>query len=429
MTRRWRTAPLVALTAVVAAALPVQAQEAADDLIHSRPTGAFPLTPDWSLQTYADKLQTAVGTTTSVAALLRDANRELSSCNSAQQHALPENYDRTDYPLSSGQILRSNEKYCWDPGDSKVAYWIPQGVTGSADADKDGLWGDNRVLLVSWYDSDKTAPNKGVRISFIDQKNRKYRHVLLVEPTKTATPDYKAVPIHAGGIAWLNNYLYVADTKVGFRVFDMERILEVSDAQDSIGKSGSNYYAHSYKYVLPQVATYRQPAYATEGSCEPSATWMCFSSLSLDRSTTPDTLVVGEYLGERSNSAAVDGGRVARYQVDASTRQPVLTNGKAVPQDLVTMPRSNVQGVQTWKDTYYLGRSSNRSHSWMYSGSVGRSTATNSWAIGGEDLYHEHGPNESAGKLWTVAEHAWSLDGKTFIDRRAIFAVPLSSIG
>ena len=107
----------------------------------------------------------------------------------------------------------------------------------------------------------------------------------------------------------------------------------------------------------------------------------------------------------------------------------MLTSGKAVPQDVVTMPRSNIQGVQTWKDTYYLGRSSNRSHSWMYSGSVGRSTATNSWAIGGEDLYHEHGPNESAGKLWTVAEHAWSLDGKTFIDRRAIFAVPLSSIG
>jgi hypothetical protein len=427
MTRRRRTVLLMALTGVVAAALPVQAQEDADDLIHSRPTGAFPLTPDWSLQSYADKLQTAVGTTTSVTAVLRDANRDIASCNSAQQHSLPENYDRSDYPLSSRQILRSSEKFCWDPGDSKIAYWIPQGVTGSADADKDGLWDDNRVMLVSWY-YDESASNKGVRISFVDMKNRKYRHVLLVEPTKTTTPDYNAVPIHAGGIAWLNNYLYVADTKVGLRVFDMERILEVSDAQDSIGKSGNTYYAHNYKYVLPQVATYRQPVLSTD-KCDPTARRLCFSSLSVDRSTTPDTLVVGEYRDGRDTNASVDGGRVVRYQVDASTRLPVLTNGKAVPHDVVTMPRSNVQGVQTWKGTYYLGRSSSRSHSWMYSGSVGGSTNTRSWAIGGEDLYHEHGPNETAGRLWTVAEHAWSLDRTTFIDRRAIFAVPLSSIG
>ena len=423
MTRRWRTALLVALTGVLSTALPAQSQVAADDLIHSRPTGAFSLTPDWSLEPYAEKLQTELGSTRSVAAVLRDANRDIESCNSAQQEALPEHYDRTDYPLTSGQILRSNEKFCWDPGDSKVKYWIPQGVTGSSDADDDGMWGENRVLLVSWY-YDESGPNKGVRVSFVDMKNRKYRHVLLVEPTKTTTPNYKAVPIHAGGIAWLNNLLYVADTKVGLRVFDISRILEVSDAEDSIGKSGSTYYAHNYKYVLPQVATYRQPQYDTE-KCVPSAAQLCFSSLSLDRSTTPATLVVGEYRDGRSADAAVDGGRVARYGVDPSTRRPVLTNGKAVPRDVVTMPRSNVQGVQTWQGRYYLGRSSNRKHSWMHSGSVGGSTGTKSWAIGGEDLYYEHG----ADKLWTVSEHAWTEDRTTFIDRRAIFAVPLSSIG
>ena len=91
MTRRWRTALLVALTGALSAALPVQAQEAADELIHSRPTGAFSLTPDWSLESSAAQLQSAVGTTTSVAALLRDANRDIASCNSAQQQALPEN--------------------------------------------------------------------------------------------------------------------------------------------------------------------------------------------------------------------------------------------------------------------------------------------------------------------------------------------------
>lgn len=423
MTGRWRMALLLAWTGVVSAALPVQAQEVADDLIHSRPTAPFSLTPDWGLESSAAQLQAAVGTTTSVAALLRDANRDFASCTSAQQQALPENYDRTDYPLTSGQILHSSEKYCWDPGDSKVDYWIPQGVTGSADADDDGLWGENRILLVSWH-YDDSAPDKGVRVSFVDMKNRKYRHVLLVEPTANA--NYKAVPIHAGGLAWLGHYLYVADTDGGLRVFDVERLLEVSDAQDSIGKSGSDYYAYNYKYVLPQVGWYRQ---SVRTDCVPSASQLCFSSLSLDRSTTPDTLVVGEYRNGRSTDTAVDGGRVVRYRVDASSRQLELTSGKAVPQDVVTVPRSNLQGVQTWQGRYYLGRSSNRNHSWMHSGVLNGTTDSHSWAIGGEDLYHEHGPGITAGKLWTVTEHAWSEDGGTFIDRRAIFAVPLSSIG
>jgi hypothetical protein len=424
MDKRWRTVVLLVFTYALAAALPVRAAEA-DDLIRSRPVDAFTLTPDWSLETYAAKLETALGTTRSVAAVLGDANRPIETCSGTQQQALPEHYARTDYPLGSGQILHSSDRFCWDEGDSKVTYWQPQGITGSSDADDDGLWGQNRVMLVSWH-YDLTGPDKGVRVSFLDVVNRKYRHVLLVEPTRTTTPNYTAVPIHAGGLAWLGHHLYVADTVGGLRVFDVNRILEVSDAQDAIGKSGSAYYAHNYKYVLPQVATYA-PSDADE--CVPSATQLCFSSLSLDRSSTPDTLVVGEYRDGRSADAAVDGGRVVRYRVDASTRLPVLTNGKAVAQDAVTSPRSNVQGVQTWGDRYYFARSSNRQHSWTHSGVTGGSTTTQSWAVGGEDLYHEHGPGITAGKLWTVTEHAWSVDGGTFIDKRAIFAVPLADIG
>ena len=424
MGKRWGTAVLLVCTYVLTTALPVRAVEA-DDLVHSTPVDAFTLTPDWSLETYAAKLETALGTTRSVAAVLGEANRPIETCSGTQQQALPEHYGRTDYPLTSGQILHSTDRFCWDEGDSKVTYWQPQGITGSSDADDDGLWGENRVMLVSWY-YDLTGPDKGVRVSFLDVANRKYRHVLLVEPTRTTTPNYTAVPIHAGGLAWLGHYLYVADTAGGLRVFDVNRILEVSDTQDVIGKSGNAYYAYNYRYVLPQVASYGN---GQEGECKPIATRLCYSSLSLDRSGTPDTLVVGEYRDGRSADAAVDGGRVVRYRVDATTRLPVLTNGKAVAQDAVTVPRSNVQGVQTWGDRYYLGRSSNRQHSWMHSGVTGGSTTTNSWALGGEDLYHEHGPGITAGKLWTVTEHAWSVDGGTFLDQRAIFAVPLADIG
>lgn len=403
---------------------------AAADQITVRDASAFSLTPDWSLEPYAAALENSLGTQTDVSAVLDGANRSTTSCNSSEIAALPEYYDRTDYPLSASQLLHSTERFCWDPGDSKVTYWIPQGVTGSSDADDDGRWGSHRAMVVSWhYDQGAagTAMDKGVRVSFVDLATGTYRHVLLVEPTRTATPNYTAVTIHAGGLAWLGHYLYVVDTSSGLRVFDMNRILEVSTSQDLIGRNAGTYYAYTYKYVLPQVASYRQ-AIDPGTPCTPQVNALCFSSLSLDRSTAPDTLVAGEYRNGRSGDPAIDGGRVVRYPVTSDTRKPVLSSGKAVPLDAVTLPKSNVQGVQTWNGRYYLGRSSNLRHSFMSSARPDSTIATNSWAIGAEDLYHEHGSGIIAGKLWTVTEHAYDDNGE-FIDRRIVFAVPLASIG
>jgi hypothetical protein len=51
---------------------------------------------------------------------------------------------------------------------------------------------------------------EGVRLSFGDPARKRYRHVLLVDPTGTkAKPDYRAIDSHAGGIAWYGYYLYV----------------------------------------------------------------------------------------------------------------------------------------------------------------------------------------------------------------------------
>jgi hypothetical protein len=207
----------------------------------------------------------------------------------------------------------------------------------------------------------------------------------------------------------------------------MDRILEVSDTKDLVGRHGDTYYAHTYRYVLPQVATYRQ-ATTPSSPCAPTAKALCFSSVTLDRSTTPDSLVIGEYRNGRSTDSAVDGGRVVRYPVAADTRKLLLSEGKAVPTDAVTVPVSNVQGVQTWKGRYSLGRSSAAKHSFMYSGVADAPVSTWSWAIGGEDLYHEHGAGITAGNVWTATEHAYDDTG-TFIDRRAVFAVPLADIG
>ncbi|MEO7735661.1 MAG: hypothetical protein ABIY55_32200, partial [Kofleriaceae bacterium] len=41
--------------------------------------------------------------------------------------------------------------FTWQSGDNAVAYWIPQGLTGSFDAFATGQLDGKRVLLVSWY--------------------------------------------------------------------------------------------------------------------------------------------------------------------------------------------------------------------------------------------------------------------------------------
>ncbi|KAH1499360.1 hypothetical protein KXV52_001265, partial [Aspergillus fumigatus] len=138
------------------------------------------------------------------------------------------------------------EAWKWNPGDMATKKWVPQGITGSADASASGKWDGREMWLVSWHRDD----DKSVRVSFVDRKTHKYRHVLLVEPT--ADDNFAAVPVHAGGIAWYGEWLYVVDTSHGIRVFDLGQIWQVEDGDD-VGKKGGKYSAAGYLYVLPQI--------------------------------------------------------------------------------------------------------------------------------------------------------------------------------
>jgi len=142
-------------------------------------------------------------------------------------------------------------KYQWEKtsgfNDRETTKWVPQGITSTADAVEDGKYGDKEGWIVSWHRKD----NKSVRVTFVDKKTNKYRHVLLVYPW--ADDNFKAVPVHAGGIVWYGDTLWVVDTKNGIRVFDMSNIWEV-EAGEGVGKkSGGGYSAAGYKYVIPQI--------------------------------------------------------------------------------------------------------------------------------------------------------------------------------
>ena len=137
----------------------------------------------------------------------------------------------------------------------------PAGLITGADAGRGA-----EALLVNWYDSarrrrraSRLLPRPG---------DDTYRHVLLVDPYIDAAgkPTYEIVGrpqggIHAGGIVWHGNELYVADTTRGIRVFDMRPIFDLGaerrhGRRDTDRPRAARYYGFGYRYVMPQVGAW-----------------------------------------------------------------------------------------------------------------------------------------------------------------------------
>ena len=95
-------------------------------------------------------------------------------------------------PLLHGKL--AERAWSWDWHDQWTREWWPQGIT----------WAGER-LLVSWY-----AKSGGSRVSVVDLDSRHYAHVTLL------TPAGEPLKIHAGGLAWIDGWLYVAATGKGF---------------------------------------------------------------------------------------------------------------------------------------------------------------------------------------------------------------------
>ncbi|MEZ6186146.1 MAG: hypothetical protein R3F62_14190 [Planctomycetota bacterium] len=304
--------------------------------------------------------------------------------------------------------IRIHTGFRWDRGDDAVEYWWPQGISGTAAAFPSESLGGKRILLASWYfkrEESSSAVNKGVRVSFVDvtsMQRVRYRHVLLVEPTRDASGDasFRPVPIHAGGIAWVGRYLYAVDTTRGFRVFDTQRILRVSTGKrETIGRSGGRFYAFDYRYVLPQVGAYR----LTGASAD-----LRFSFVSVDRSTNPPSLLTGEYVKD-----AVDG-KLARWSFHPVSG--LLEGAGAIhPAEVFVANQDRVQGALSWRGRFQLACSSQkirrfRNHGRLYATAPFTPSAAREWAYGPEDLTF----TPSKGNLWSLSEYP---------GHRAVFAV------
>lgn len=326
----------------------------------------------------------------SMSTVANDANRTAARCS------------------DSPSVSYRRAYFCWNSGDQSTSAWYPQGITTSSDAYGEGTYEGKRLLITSWYDHDGGI-DKGARISVVDldsgTSRPEYRHVLLVEPERVnGRATFRPITIHAGGIAWYGNQLYVVDTSGGFRVFDLDHLWRVSTGNSSrVGRqSDGSYHAFNYKYVLPQTATFTD--YTVGGYAQ-----IRHSSVSLDRSSVPDSLIVTEYESPRSidNGAQV---RTIRIPIDHRDRylEPA-SDGVIKATEAYRVNLESVQGSTAIDGKFYYAQSDGSSGSENSDGDLYTFAAPsgslvrhgNALTMGPEDLSYD----PIRDHLWTLGEY------------------------
>ncbi|MEU3461926.1 hypothetical protein ABZ721_18545 [Streptomyces sp. NPDC006733] len=402
--------------------------------------------------------------TSGVSKLLAEANRTINTTSCT----------RDPFGTAPAPAL----KWCLDKDDSNSREWIPQAMTGVSDAAADeryGVGNDANIQLYASYDNwdpgrdsngndvgdcnpDELEANdacnqKGVRISFVQRRadgTVKYRHVLLgwaylnnadhISFDGVHSDEGSTVPdpnrdmqngLHAGGMVWYGHYLYVADTRNGIRIFDMEKIMDLdpngdgkagdamgadtdgvkttSDVEDKtkVGRQNNVWYSFGYRYVMPQVAAWKFKAKQSN----PTGSFQCVgtgapkaSYLSLDRVPEPDRLIMGEYCRPAGDLASP--GRIASFPVKELERRSgeVAAQGWA---NYLPMANGGAQGALALDTKLYVNQSAGHNdpgnllrYRWSNGLLVADGSAIKT-ATGAEDLYYERG----AQRLWSVSEH------------------------
>lgn len=272
----------------------------------------------------------------------------------------------------------------WNLRDTFDDSWWPQGIDVA-------MVGGRRVLAVSWFAKPVRGVERGVRLTFIDLRSPRwprYHHVLLVEPVRDAagTTRLEPVVIHAGGIAWLDDRILVADTFGGLREFRLDDLLRVTD-----GPFG-------HQVVLPQHGRHRARKVAGDRG-------MRFSFVSIEHTDGKPRLVAGEY-GDGSRAD-----RLVRLGLGDGGADGSADNGDG---ELHEPGLYRMQGVCIVDGTWYVTTSNGeRRGGDLWVGTPGAMTRhRHVLPAGPEDLAYDR----SDGGLWSLSE--WP-------GRRRVFTIRL----
>ncbi|MGV9455149.1 hypothetical protein [Streptomyces sp. NPDC003635] len=295
-----------------------------------------------------------------VRAVLAAADRTLrdpAHCTSTERAALP-------------VAPAATRAYCWDAADTRGLRSGP--VTTSGDADDDGRWGEHRVVLSAW------SGDRASRVAFVDADDPgllRYTWVRLAAPSDDGR-DQRALRAAVTGMVWYQDKLLVAAGD-GLYVYDMHRVQRA----DGTG------------FLMAPVAVYRSSGQHPVG-------------LSLDRSTSPDSLV------------ASGGDRLWRYAFSTDPgRSGLLATGAAT--EAYVTKTEGLGGVLSYRSRWYVTRPADEEHGSLWRQTTGGAETTR---CGSYDSHRCWSRATASLSYWEETGEVWSQSGRT------LFSLPLSTI-
>jgi hypothetical protein len=356
-----------------------------------------------------DRLAAGMGRPVGVGAVLAAADRTLrdgDGCSDSERRALPVSPAAT-------------REYCWNPDDTRG--WRPGAVTTSGDADDDGVWGTNRVILSGWSRTGGTTADRGLaKVAFVDANDLSrlsYTWVLLAVPVDGGR-DFRGLVSHVSGMVWYQDKLLVtADDgdSTALYVYDMNRVERATVTGAAVGRVAGGWSAHGYRFVLPAVGAYRLAGGSR--AAHPA-------TVSLDRSTAPDSLVAGEWTRDGGDRTA----RLWRYPFSTAQGHEGLlatdAGGRARASQAYETKVTGVRGVLSYEDEWYVTRAAGTRdrQGVLWRQTADKKDGATAAECGGAGSHHCWSPRTASLSYWAETGEVWTQSG------RVLFAVPLASV-
>ncbi len=270
----------------------------------------------------------------------------------------------------------------WLSARAWTTKWYPQGIDVGV---RDG----RRTLAVSWFRQDRARQHLASRVTFIDlERGRRVDVALALEEDGELVP----APIHAGGIAWFGDRLFVAATGRGIWEFDLGDVRRVTGATARrVRGSGRR------RWPAARVAV-RTRVHPIELRC--SYLGRVFGE---DGTPLPRVLI-GEYRTD-------DRGRIAEFAV------PDGPQGSFEEIDRFAPGIRSMQGAVRWGSRFFVSQSDELRPGTLWAGRRDALVpASVRLPAGCEDLALDL----DAGLLWSLGEHPW---------RRVVRGIPLDRLG
>ncbi|WP_226531352.1 hypothetical protein [Microbacterium paraoxydans] len=262
--------------------------------------------------------------------------------------------------------------------------WYPQGIDV-------GIWRGRPTIAVSWFRQRLDGRHLASRVTLVDRERSRRLDVILAVTGDDGALD--PAPIHAGGLAWFGDRLFVAATRRGIWEFDLSDIREVrgADARRLTGARARGGRATSLVAVRTRV--------------HPVALRCSFLGRVFDDDGTPRRCVlIGEHRAD-------GGGRIGEFTIPGGAEDGFTETDRFSP-DIARM-----QGAVRWGGRYFVSQSDQLHPGVLWSGA--RAALTRDRAalpVGCEDLALDL----DAELLWTLGEHPW---------RRVVRGIPFAHLG